>query len=32
VDDALFEELDRITTESLRGMQTAGYISDVPIA
>lgn len=30
VDDALLKELEQVTAESLRGMQGAGYISDVP--
>ena len=32
VDEALFGELEQVTTESLRGMKKAGYISDVPVA
>jgi hypothetical protein len=30
VDDALFQELEHVTTQSLRGMRTAGYVSDKP--
>ena len=31
-DDALFKELAAVTSESLRGMRKAGFISDVPAA
>jgi hypothetical protein len=32
VNDALFQELTRVTAESLRAMKKAGFISDVPAA
>ena len=32
VDEALFRELEQVTTEPLRGMKKSGYISDVPVA
>jgi hypothetical protein len=32
VDDALMQELARVTAESLAGMKKAGYVSDAPVA